>query len=98
MYTCESNADTPDALDGRPASRREERIPERLLFEASKWVARLDRCGPDGKTLAKFVRWLATSTRHEAAYLRLAAAWSRLDSLRALRSAEPDDGAAAIGK
>lgn len=91
MYTCESDVDAPhaqDALDARASGRPEEQTSERLHAEASEWVARLDRPDPDGKTLAQFERWLASSVRHEAAYARLATTWHRLDGLRALRPAD----------
>lgn len=76
MYLSESDVNAEVA--GRP---EKEWSPERLHIEASEWIARLDRPDPDGKSHARFRRWLAASARHEAAYARLEALWGRLDGL-----------------
>ncbi|MGH8149278.1 MAG: FecR/PupR family sigma factor regulator [Steroidobacteraceae bacterium] len=50
-------------------------------MEASEWIAKLDVRRPSRGLQARFERWRSESPRHEAAYLRLAAVWGRLDRL-----------------
>lgn len=52
---------------------------------AAEWLAQLDRSDVPSEIQAAFERWRDASPRHAAAYLRLFAAWQRLDRLRALR-------------
>jgi transmembrane sensor len=55
-----------------------------IEFEAADWLARRDagrwRAGDD----KAFEQWIAASTAHRVAYLRLEAAWRKSDRLRAL--------------
>ncbi|MGH8219279.1 MAG: FecR/PupR family sigma factor regulator [Steroidobacteraceae bacterium] len=44
-------------------------------------MARLDAREPSARLAVRFERWRSASPRHEAAYLRLAAVWARLDRL-----------------
>lgn len=55
--------------------------------EAAAWVVRLSRENADETDRAAFEAWRAGSPAHEVAYEREAAAWDRLDRLRALRPA-----------
>ncbi|WP_044559437.1 FecR domain-containing protein [Azospirillum sp. B4] len=51
--------------------------------QAARWLARQDAGPLDAAAQAGFDAWLATSTRHRVTYLRLEAAWTRADQLRA---------------
>ena len=58
---------------------------------AADWIAERDRCGGHlpAERAAALAAWLAASTAHRVAFLRLDAAWQRADRLRALQSATP---------
>ena len=59
---------------------------EEIEEQASLWLAREDRgLTPDGQDALE--KWLAGSSRHRVAYLRLKAAWRRADRLAALKRA-----------
>lgn len=59
---------------------------EEIEEQASLWLAREDRgLTPDGQDALE--KWLAASSRHRVAYLRLKAAWQRADRLAALKRA-----------
>ncbi len=51
---------------------------------AARWLARLDRGLPPAEK-AMFERWLAESSAHRIAFLRLEAVWSGVDRLAALK-------------
>ena len=53
--------------------------------QAGDWLARLDRPDATEEDRAEFERWRTTDPRHAAAYARIAAAWSQLDRVCALR-------------
>lgn len=52
-----------------------------LAAEAAEWLARQDGAAPDAAAQVAFERWLATSTAHRIAYLRVRAAWRAADAL-----------------
>jgi transmembrane sensor len=56
---------------------------------AAGWIARQDGAGWSAEHQQEFEAWLAASTAHRIAYLRLASAWKRADVL-----AQPDSAAA----
>jgi transmembrane sensor len=66
--------------------------PQVLRAQAAAWVVRLSDAGCSEAERAAFDAWRRQSPAHDATYEREAAAWDRLDRLRALRpgSADPD--------
>jgi len=60
---------------------------EGIEDQAAHWLAREDR-GFDASERATFEAWLNQSTENKVAYLRLKAAWQRVDRLAALRQPE----------
>jgi transmembrane sensor len=65
---------------------------ESIEDQAAQWLTREDR-GLEPSELATFEAWLNASTEHKVAYLRLSAAWQRVDRLGTLRrpaSARPE--------
>lgn len=58
---------------------------EAVRQAAALWVVRLDDPSCSAADRAAFEAWRADSHEHEAAFEREAAAWARLDRLRALR-------------
>jgi transmembrane sensor len=58
---------------------------ERIEIEAGEWLARLDAGSPSAQLTAAVRAWRLRDPRHEAAFLRLRAAWGKLDRLQALR-------------
>jgi transmembrane sensor len=73
---------------GREAGSRREAVRQ----AAALWVVRLDAPSCSDTDRAAFEAWRAESHENEAAFEREAAAWSRLDRLRAMRpGAEPSD-------
>ncbi len=56
---------------------------------AAAWLAKGDAGDLDKHEQAQFDAWLAASTRHRVAYLRLDAAWRQSDRLRALGAGVP---------
>lgn len=71
----------PRMVCGSAAPRASARA-SRIETEASAWIARLDAREPTERLTRRFERWRSASPRHEAAYLRLLAAWRMLDRLR----------------
>jgi transmembrane sensor len=61
---------------------------ETVRQAAALWVVRLDDPSCSDADRAAFEAWRAESHEHEAAFEREAAAWARLDRLRALRPAD----------
>ena len=61
---------------------------ESIEDQAAQWLAREDR-GLEASELAAFEAWLNESTGHKIAYLRLKAAWQRVDRLGTLRRPAP---------
>lgn len=57
---------------------------EGIEDQAAQWLAREDR-GFEASELAAFEAWLNEATAHKVTYLRLKAAWQRVDRLAALR-------------
>ena len=55
---------------------------------AAEWLSRSDRGDLDAALERQLDRWLAESTAHRVAYLRLKNSWDRADRLRALRPAD----------
>lgn len=53
---------------------------------AAQWLAQRDRGDWDPRREQELDAWLAASTAHRVAYLRLLAAWQRADRLNALRT------------
>ena len=63
---------------------------ETVKEAAAAWVVRLSDPASTDADRRSFERWRAESHDHEVAYEREAAAWERLDRLRALRPADPE--------
>ncbi len=67
----------------------------RVEERAADWIAERDRATACGgwtpERQAMLDAWLAESTAHRVAWLRLDAAWRQADRLQVLRNAEPDD-------
>jgi transmembrane sensor len=66
---------------GREAGSRREAVRQAAAF----WVVRLDAASCSDADRAAFEAWRAENHENEAAFEREAAAWSRLDRLRAMR-------------
>jgi len=62
---------------------------EAVRQAAALWVVRLDDPSCSDADRAAFEAWRGESFEHEAAFEREAAAWARLDRVRALRPATP---------
>jgi ferric-dicitrate binding protein FerR (iron transport regulator) len=52
--------------------------------QAARWLVKLD-ADPTPQRRAKFDAWCNKNPRHQAAFMRLAAAWKRTDALRNVR-------------
>jgi len=57
---------------------------DRIETEAARWLIQVESAGSPEKWAA-LDSWLASSLRHRAAFLRLSAAWRRVERLRTLR-------------
>src|SRR5690349_3417261 len=57
----------------------ERETAEAINEQAMRWVARLDREGPDAGLQVELDTWLAGDPRREGAFLRAEAAWGMLD-------------------
>ncbi len=68
--------------------RQEKAAHERIAGEAAEWVVRLADSDAAAGQCGAFEAWRGQSPRHEVAYERAAAAWGRLDRLRALSQGE----------
>jgi len=75
-----------------PAIRSSREIED---YAAALVIARRDRSGWSAEDQSQLESWLAQSPHHRAAYLRLDAAWSTADRVRALRP--PSAGSARRG-
>ena len=60
---------------------------EAVRQAAALWVVRLDDASCSAADRAAFEAWRDESHEHEAAFEREAAAWARLERLRAMRPA-----------
>lgn len=63
---------------------------EAIEERAADWLARRDADGWASADESAFQAWLAESTAHRVAYLRLEAAWQEAGRLRALRGPKPE--------
>lgn len=62
---------------------------QHLEREAAHWLARMDGPAWNQDEQARFDAWIATSLQHRVVFLRLHAAWSQADRLRALGAGTP---------
>lgn len=62
---------------------------ERIEAQAAEWLARRDAGGWSPARQLELDAWLAESTAHRIAYLRLRSAWERADRLSALHNPAP---------
>ncbi len=72
----------------------ERETAEAINEQAMRWVARLDREGPDADLRADLDAWLAEDTRRQGAFLRAEAAWGMLDRASVLDPAEAEEAPA----
>jgi transmembrane sensor len=61
---------------------------EKIEAEATHWLVRLDATRSP-EVIAQHAQWMAQSTRHQVAYMKLSLAWKRMDLLRRARPLDP---------
>ncbi|OZB67365.1 FecR family protein [Stenotrophomonas acidaminiphila] len=66
--------------------------------EAADWLVRMDGPQWSGADQAHFDQWIAASLQHRVTFLRLHAAWSQADRLRALGAGSPKGQVPAVGQ
>jgi len=71
------------------SGRTEPQSIETVEDEAAGWLWRQHQSAWQEADQAAFDQWLATSSRHLAAYWRLRATWNRTERLAALRRSQP---------
>jgi len=73
-----------EARETRPMSAKE------IKTRAAQWLERQERSDWSEKDRAELDEWLAQSTAHEVAYVRLESAWARTERLVVLRPLLPE--------